>query len=108
MAFEVGNWGSERVSFLLPYLNENKESILVDAMKSLDRLNLDFDAVFTNTITSYDPDNEGKSSGKTGSDIERILAFHSIGRMDPIEYVDEWETVLQNALNVEIEHGEKI
>ena len=107
MAFEIGNWGSERVSFLLPYINENKESILKDAMNSSSKLNLNFDIVFSNTITSYEPDVSGKSSGKTGSDIERILAFHSIGKRDPIEYTDDWETVLRNALEVQIEYGDR-
>ena len=107
VAFEVGNWESERVSFLLPYINENKESILKDAMKSLSKLSLNFDIVFSNTITSYEPDHSGKSSGKTGSDIERILAFNSIGKRDPIEYVDDWEKVLQNAIEVQIEYGEQ-
>ena len=39
--------------------------------------------------------------GKSGSDIERILAFHSIGRQDPIAYQDTWENVLEHALMVE-------
>ena len=49
----------------------------------------------------YNPDNEGRSSGKSGSDIERILAFHKIGRRDPIEYIEPWEKVLQNAITTE-------
>ena len=28
----------------------------------------------------------GISNGKTGSDIERILAFDNIGKIDPIKY----------------------
>ena len=76
VAFEVGNWESERVSFLLPYINENKESILKDSMKSLSKLSLNFDIVFSNTITSYEHDHSGKSSGKTGSDIERLSLIH--------------------------------
>ncbi len=103
-AFDMGNWGSERISFYLPYIHENKSSILKDAIESLKVLNLDFNTVFKNTITSYNPDAEGRSSGKSGSDIERILAFHSIGRKDPIEYVDDWELVLGNALRVEKDH----
>jgi len=103
-AFEIGNWESERVDFDLPYLHGNKTSILEDAMKSCSMIGLDFDTVLGNTITSYNPDHEGKSSGQSGSDIERILAFHEIGRIDPIEYQDTWEEVLKNALKVEAEH----
>ena len=60
--------------------------------------------VFANTNTSYNPDSEGRSSGKTGLDVERILAFHAIGRADPVEYVDEWDTVQEHALKVEDEY----
>ena len=31
-AFSVGNWGSERISFHLPYIDGNKATILVDAI----------------------------------------------------------------------------
>jgi 7-cyano-7-deazaguanine synthase len=63
----------------------------------------------SSTITSYNPDRFGRSSGRSGSDVERILAFHDIGRVDPIEYVDTWESVLANALKLKErnsnEHG---
>ena len=51
------------------------------------------------------PDKLGRSSGKSGSDVERILAFHEIGRVDPIEYVESWESVLENALRLKNEFG---
>ena len=97
-AFEIGNWDSEKVAFHLPYIDGDKESILRDAENALTALNLDFDTIFANTNTSYNPDSMGRSSGRSGADVERILAFHSIGRIDPIEYVDGWETALGNAL----------
>lgn len=100
-SFRLGNWDSERVDFYLPYINGDKVTILNDAMKSCQELGIDFDTIFSNTITSYNPDNEGRSSGKSGSDIERILAFHKIGRRDPIEYIEPWEKVLQNAIATE-------
>lgn len=100
-SFRLGNWDSERVDFYLPYVNGDKVTILNDAMKSCQELGIDFDTIFSNTITSYNPDNEGRSSGKSGSDIERILAFHKIGRRDPIEYIEPWEKVLQNAITTE-------
>ena len=88
----------------LPYIDADKEGILRDALKSCESLGLDFDIVFTNTNTSYNPDRDGRSSGKTGSDVERILAFHAIGRIDPLEYVDGWNTVLERALRIEMEY----
>ena len=106
-AFAIGNWESDNVSFTLPYLDGDKSSILADAQKAIVKLNLDFNRVFANTNTSYNPDSEGRSSGKSGADIERILAFHSLGLTDPVEYQTTWEVVLQNALEVEKAHTEE-
>ena len=103
-AFAIGNWGSERISFELPYLNDDKVGILKDALRSVDVLGLDFDEIFRRTITSYEPDDSGRSHGETGSDVERILAFHAIGRKDPIEYVKPWNDILDNALAIEQKH----
>jgi len=107
-AFALGNWESEKVSFDLPYLHGDKSTILKDALASCDKLGLDFDQVFENTLTSYNPDSMGRSSGKSGSDIERILAFHSIGRTDPIEYQDSWENVLNHALEIQRKHQDDV
>jgi len=60
--------------------------------------------VFRNTNTSYNPDELGRSSGKSGADVERILAFNELGKIDPLEYVDSWDVVLNNALNVAKSH----
>ena len=102
-AFKIGNWDHELVKFDLPFIHGDKETILRDALESTAKLGFNFDAVLTNTITSYNPDSEGRSSGTSGSDIERILAFHAIGRKDPIEYVKPWENILSNALTIEEE-----
>ena len=102
-AFALGNWDSERVSMYLPYLDGDKYTILKDAQKAIDQLGLDFNEIFGNTNTSYDPDPLGRASGKTGADIERILAFHQLGTPDPVPYVDSWEVVLQNALKAQWE-----
>ena len=102
-AFELGNWDSEKVSLNLPYLNGDKLTILQDADRAIKKLGLDFDTIFVNTCTSYAPDADGRSHGQTGSDVERILAFHHFGRRDPIEYTQPWQTVLANALKLESE-----
>lgn len=101
-AFALGNWGSDRVSFHLPYIDGDKETILRDAIESCSVLNLDFETIFENTISSYNPDSEGRASGTSGADIERILAFHALGREDPIEYTKPWKDVLQGALNSQL------
>jgi len=106
-AFKIGNWESDRVGFELPYLEMDKTSILRDALESVALLDLDFDEVFRRTITSYDPDEQGRSHGKTGSDVERILAFHALGRKDPLEYIHPWESVLEDALAIEREYKEE-
>ena len=86
----------------------DKETILRDSEKSLDKLGLDFNTVFANTNTSYDPDDMGRSSGKSGADVERILAFHAVGRTDPVPYVKPWPEILQDAINTERKYKEKI
>lgn len=100
-AFRIGNWGSERISYIAPYLKDDKYTILKDALISCEILGLDFDTVMRNTNTSYSPTVDGKASGKTGADVERILAFHKLGRKDPVEYVDGWEKALEYALEAE-------
>ncbi len=96
-AFEIGNWDSENVLLQLPYLNGDKVTILRDAEASVDQLGLDFDTVFGNTWTSYQPDEQGRADGRTGSDVERILAFAEIGRKDPVSYRVSWEEALAYA-----------
>ena len=105
-SFSLGNWGSERVSFHLPYISGDKTTILEDAQDSISHLGLDFDTVFRNTNTSYNPDASGRSSGRSGADVERILAFHSIGRKDPVQYVGGWESALASAQLAQREHEE--
>lgn len=102
-AFECGNWDADQIELYLPYLHADKKSILQDAAHACEELHLDFDEVFRNTSTSYAPDEQGRASGRTGSDVERILAFHALGRVDPVPYAAPWNEVLQYALAVEAE-----
>lgn len=105
-AFTIGNWEADKVSLYLPYLEGDKLSILQDADRSIQQLGLDFDTVFRNTITSYWPDESGLSQGLTGSDVERILAFHHFGRPDPVGYQKPWEQVVQQALEFARQYAE--
>jgi 7-cyano-7-deazaguanine synthase len=100
-AFQIGNWEAERVSLYLPYLHSDKYDILKDAQGAIRALHLDFATIFRNTNTSYEPDSYGRASGKTGADVERILAFHKLGVPDPIEYVAPWEVVVEHAQALE-------
>ena len=100
-AFQIGNWDAERVSLYLPYLHSDKYDILKDAQGAIRELNLDFATIFRNTNTSYEPDQHGRASGKTGADVERILAFHKLGIPDPIEYIAPWEVVVAQAQALE-------
>ena len=100
----MGNWGSERVSFLLPYIQLDKAGILLDAEQRLLRLKCSFEDVYRRTLTTYDPTPDGMSRGKTGSDIERILAFHAVGREDPFPYVGGWPAVLSHAQEQDRRH----
>jgi 7-cyano-7-deazaguanine synthase len=106
-AFSIGNWDSEKVNLSLPYLNLDKLAILQDAEGSIKQLDLDFDTIFRNTCTSYQPDPSGRSHGLTGSDVERILAFHRFGRPDPVGYVEPWDEVVKRALKMEKSHFEE-
>ena len=100
-SFKTGNWNSDKINLYLPYLNLDKAEILSNAKESINKLNLNFNTIFKNTLTSYEPDDKGRSNGMTGSDIERIIAFNKNGLKDPIDYIDSWEEVLENALETE-------
>lgn len=99
-AFKIGNWGSDKVNYYTPYLHGNKTSILQDCLANCEKLGLDFDLIMKNTNTSYNPDDQGRASGRSGADIERIEAFINIGRKDPVEYQLPWEEVVDHALRV--------
>ena len=106
-AFDLGNWNSEKVERYLPYIDGDKVTILSDCLICCKKLDLDFNTILANTNTSYEPDDQGRANGKTGSDVERILAFHAIGRIDPVEYVDGWQKSLEYALSVQDEYNSK-
>lgn len=98
-AFKLGNWGSERVSFVAPFLKMDKTDILRGCLEDTKKMNLDFDQVMSMTSTSYNVNSKGEASGRTGSDIERIEAFLNIGRVDPISYVGGWDEASLYAKN---------
>ena len=101
-AFVLGNWNGDAVKLSIPFISLDKAEILRGALSDCVTLGLDFDAVLANTNTSYAPTPDGQASGKTGSDVERILAFHAIGRRDPVGYAEGWEAALAYALEQEV------
>lgn len=91
-AFQLGNWGAEKVEFYTPYLELDKAGILKDGEISCEKLGLDFDEVYKRTLTSYKPipfGGEWYSDYKSASSVERVEAFLEIGRQDPAKYADE-------------------
>jgi 7-cyano-7-deazaguanine synthase len=95
-AFCEGNWEAQRVSSYTPYLDGDKFDILKDGEVCCKELNVDFDEVYKRTNTSYKPDAQGRSDYKSASSVERIEAFIKLGRKDPVEYIDGWETAKQH------------
>ena len=91
-AFCEGNWEAQRVSSYTPYLDGDKFDILKDGESCCECLGVDFDEVYKRTNTSYKPDAQGRSDYKSASSVERIEAFIKLGRKDPVEYIDGWET----------------
>ena len=106
-AFALGNWDSQMVSYYLPYMDSNKTGILKDCLNNSKWLDLDFDTILKNTNTSYNPDKQGRSSGTSGSDIERIEAFINLGLEDPVPYVNGWTWTKANALKILNQSNEK-
>jgi 7-cyano-7-deazaguanine synthase len=91
-AFKEGNWDADKVTYMTPYLLGDKFDILMDGQYCCEKLGLDFDEVYKRTNTSYKPTAEGLSDYKSASSVERIEAFLKLGRKDPVEYVDGWDT----------------
>ena len=88
-AFRMGNWDADRVGYFTPYLDTDKFGILQDGEKLCDVLGIDFNEVYKRTNTSYKPYPSGNSDYKSASSVERIEAFISLGRPDPVQYEDE-------------------
>lgn len=91
-AFRMGNWEAEKVVYFTPYLHGDKFDILKDGEKLCDQLNIDFDAVYRRTNTSYKPmmwNGVWYSDYKSSSSVERLEAFIKLGRKDPVAYADE-------------------
>ena len=56
-------------------------------------------------MTSYKPTEKGLSDYKSASSVERIEAFLKIGRKDPVEYIDGWETAKKHVEKLLTNHN---
>ena len=119
IAFKLGNWDAERVNYYTPYLEGNKFTILQDGEILCKDLRLDFDEVYSRTMTSYKPikikgnwiENTQSfewnwySDYLSASSVERVEAFIALGRPDPAKYADvngvvTWEHVVSEVTKV--------
>jgi len=103
-AFVEGNWDADKVTYYTPYLKGDKYDILKDGLYCCANLGLEFDEIYKRTNTSYKPDAEGRSDYKSASSVERIEAFIKLGRKDPVEYIDGWETAKKHVEKLLITH----
>ena len=88
-AFRIGNWEADKVGYFTPYLETDKLGILKDGEQLVEELGIEFDEVYKRTNTSYKPYPSGNSDYKSASSVERIEAFITLGRPDPVQYEDE-------------------
>jgi 7-cyano-7-deazaguanine synthase len=101
-AFLEGNENGSKVTLYTPYLKVNKFDILKDGELSCKELGLEFDQVYSRTLTSYKPiyieypikdmrngpEGEWYSDYKSASSVERVEAFIKLGRPDPALYAN--------------------
>jgi 7-cyano-7-deazaguanine synthase len=112
VAFELGNWDSELVKIITPFLHVDKYDILKHGLECCTELGFNFNTVYKNTNTSYKPimiDGKWYSDYKSASSVERIEAFIKLGYPDPVEYADEtgpvkWEVAKAHVEQVLAEH----
>ena len=104
-AFKIGNWDAKKVTYITPYIDGDKHDILKDGLYCCEKLGFDFDEVYKRTNTSYKPTPEGLSDYKSASSVERIEAFLKLGRKDPVEYTDGWETAKAHVIELLAEHA---
>lgn len=87
--YKISNWGTEKVDFEAPFVNETKGEALRDgmgAMKALGLTKTQMHRILRNTHSCYDPDEKGKACGLCGTCRERLEAFACAGFMDPAKY----------------------
>ena len=80
-AFKIGNINSDKINYYLPYVDKKKYNIVEDAKSVCDKLGLNFEFIFKNSISCYN----GTGCGKCGACNDRKLAFKKVNLKDPGE-----------------------
>lgn len=99
-AFSISNWDSELVTYNTPFVDLDKTNVLKQGFAGCTDLGVDFYEVMKRTSTSYQPTEDGKADGRTGSDVERVEAFLNLGLVDPIGYKYGWEKTVKYVQNL--------
>lgn len=84
-AFKFGNYENE-VQLYIPYANQYKLDVLKDGLESCKKLGLNWEEIYSKTISCYSPNEEGDSCGKCPTCMERLGIFEKLGLKDPIKY----------------------
>ncbi|MBR5297674.1 MAG: 7-cyano-7-deazaguanine synthase [Parabacteroides sp.] len=87
--FKISNWGSEKVDYIAPFVDNSKTEVLgagLTAMKTLGLKKSEMNKILKNTHSCYDPNEKGESCGCCGTCKERIDAFKANGLKDPVKY----------------------
>jgi hypothetical protein len=89
----------------------DKFTILQDGEILCSELGLNFNEVYSRTMTSYKPYPSGNPDYKSASSVERVEAFIKLGRPDPSTYEDEtgvvsWEHVVNEVSKVLETHNQ--
>lgn len=91
-AFQVSNWGSERVHYKAPFVDIDKGEVLQQGINAMYEMNFKPSMalnILAHTHTCYNPDAEGRACGKCGSCTERLEAFAAKGMKDPAPYQND-------------------
>lgn len=105
-AFIEGNWDAEKIEYYTPYLDTDKAGILMDGMHMCEQLDLDFDEVYSRTLTSYKPiqiEGVWYSDYKSASSVERVEAFIAVDRADPALYANKISPVPWDFVKEQVE-----
>ena len=86
-AFKIGNINSDKINYYLPYVDKKKFNIVEDAKNICDKLGLNFEFIFKNSISCYN----GAGCGKCGACTDRIKAFDKAGLVDVTIYEENNE-----------------
>lgn len=83
-AYSVSNWGSDKIYFINPFIDYDKYFIVKEAINLCNKMGLDFNSIYSNTNSCYNPDEYGKPCNECGTCVERKEAFKINKIKDPL------------------------